>query len=137
MRYFAIIFVLFSNPILGQEFDAISYLERNHNEITDSILAEQLLNSLETGEEDGICLFTSNIVYSTDGSFVIFQIEGEGCGAYCNPYFEMYYGVYNPKTEKYVFYDNHLSLEYQIEEIIKITSNHYLILGSGFGRCCG
>lgn len=125
-----------SGQLVAQDFEITTYLKSNYGNISDSIIAEQVLDSMiqRNGEFGSLNLYFCKVYHAPDSNFVIFQIEGESCGAYCNPFFEVYYGLFNSKIEQYEFYENEISLAYQIEKIIKIADANYLVLGTGYGR---
>ena len=78
-------------PIYGQSdslllSDFIRSVENDYLEEEEQILSEEEKERLLS--EQGIFMLGGELTYAPDSAFVIFQVVGESCGAYCNPFWE-------------------------------------------------
>ena len=98
-----------------------SYLEEHSislsNEQVDSLLWEQRIS-----------IVGAKLVYSPDGLFKIMIVEGEGCGAYCNPFWESKL-ILNGAQRSFSV------MEFtSIDTIHRLPDHKYLIIQERYGR---
>lgn len=98
------------------------YYQAELNENWRQSLIDSLVEDQQFGLKDG------TVRYAPDNSFRIFCLEGEQCGAYCNPLYETVIEFANPTIEK--SYINTPT----ITNIVKVTDTTYLLNGSGYAR---
>ncbi|MEM1217965.1 MAG: hypothetical protein AAGH79_03605 [Bacteroidota bacterium] len=77
--------------------------------------------------EQGILILGGSLVYAPDSTFVIYQVLGESCGAYCNPFWE---SKVQPKEGSTV----DLPFLSTVDSILLLPDSSYLVLQSGSGR---
>ena len=118
------------------EFDWISYLQNQHPQVPDSTLLKTLQDSsaLMLGSEPGTSVVGASALTSPDGSFRLFQMEFEGCGAYCNPFFETALVEWNEKEEAWKVAPLTDDLE-RVNRILPLEEpGQYLFFGTSYGR---
>jgi len=117
-------------PCFGQE-DSL-YLSEFIRAIQNDYLEEeeQALNAEERERllyEQGISLLEGQFTYAPDSAFVIFQVIGETCGAYCNPFWE---SKLLPKEGGEV----DLPFLSTVDSMLMLPDSSYLVLQSSSGR---
>lgn len=120
----------------AQDLDVNEFYQYVGMEKMDSLVLQHANDSLWAfyEEETTVSFDDGQVYYAPDSAFRIYHIEGEGCGpAYCNPFYEIFWGYFNPKTEEFEF--RHADKFYgRIDSILKIAEEQYLIFGNSSGR---
>ena len=69
-----------------------------------------------------------------DSSLRILQIQGEGCGAYCNPFWETYFILMDKEGEIDRVYEDMNNCSMTVQEIHMLGSGRVLLIGYSSGR---
>ena len=136
MKFFYLLLSLLPLSVICQEFDLGEYVRMQQGVLTDSLIAQHALDSLNQGliQESSESWYFGAIHSSNDQKLKIFHFEGESCGAYCNPQYLSAVLIQNSNQEKMMVKEIDF-LDFKITSIVPIeSSNLYLIMGTCSGR---
>ena len=77
--------------------------------------------------EMGLSILGGNLFYAPDSAFVIYQVLGESCGAYCNPFWESKVKLQNGSRVDLPFLST-------VDSILMLPDSSYLVFQSSSGR---
>ncbi len=129
--------MLIAGSVLGQvNLERLRSLPLNSD--LDSIILAEIYDSLsvEYSPEDNMHIDEGYIVAPIDSSFKVYIFEGEGCGAYCNPFWEIFWSWENEK-ENHLEIDEAEGVNENIDSILRLSENQYLLFGHSHGRARG
>jgi hypothetical protein len=138
MRAFIFTFLSSTSFLLfSQEFEAEKYIASQIGRVSDSALVQWTLDSLqlqlEREKEQSLHLYGLQLKKTKDECLLVFHFLGEGCGAYCNPFYRSIIAIKN-ETENYAVLEQDL-FEMQIDSIVVLEANRfYLAFGKSSGR---
>lgn len=124
--------------IKAQGFDLLSFIKTKYEVVDDSLLTQMAFDSLTYASSQesasGIIWGYGSFHTSNDGLFKIYHFAGEGCGAYCNPFYQSIISI--PDTiDKGDQFQETEDFDFNIDSIITlIDGKEYLIFGNHSGR---
>lgn len=114
--------VLLAKFIRQMEFEMVNWEEQDSFTTQEAI--DSVLGTWQVSYLDG------KVYQPDDGAFKIYTVEGEGCGAYCNPFWESFVKM---KSGKYIF-DMPFT---NITAIHILTDGKYLLIEETYTRPAG
>lgn len=130
--------MLIPSALFAQEFDIKSFIESNYGKVEDSTICQMAIDSLtsELNEEpeQGMSWDYGAFYKSDEGLIKIYHFSGEGCGAYCNPFFQSIVSIDNPVNNSTDFIETD-ELNFELDSIVTLKKgSFYLIFGNHSGR---
>ena len=138
MKKIILILLLIPYALFAQEFDITSFIETNYDKVADSTICKMAIDSL-TSElnqelEQGMSWDYGAFYKSEDGLIKVYHFSGEGCGAYCNPFYQSIVSIDIPKNDSNDFIETD-ELNFDLDSIVTLKKGRfYLIFGNHSGR---
>lgn len=138
MKKIILIILLLPSALFAQEFDITSFIKTNHDKVEDSVICKMAFDSL-TSElnkepEQGMSWGYGAFYKSEDGLIKIYHFSGEGCGAYCNPFYQSVLSIGGAENDSNKFIETD-ELDFDLDSIITLKKGRfYLIFGNHSGR---
>jgi hypothetical protein len=138
MRAFFFFVLFYPSLLFSQEFEAASYIQSKIGQVQDTILAHWTLDSMQhqisIEEEAGLSISAYQLKKAPDESFVVFHFIGEGCGAYCNPFYTSIVAFKNKEQAWHKVVELDL-FEMEIDSIVVMEAHRFfLVFGQSSGR---
>lgn len=138
MKKIITIILLIPNALFAQDFDITSFIATNYNNIPDATICQLALDSMTSALneelEQGMSWHHGEFYLSDDGLLKIYHFSGEGCGAYCNPFYQSIVSIDNPENDASNFFEVD-GLDFSLDSIVTLRKDRfYLIFGNHSGR---
>lgn len=124
--------------LFAQEFDIRNFIEINYDKVEDSTICQMVIDSLtsELNEEleQRMSWDYGEFYKSDDALLKIYHFSGEGCGAYCNPFYQSIVSIDIPENDSNNFIETD-ELDFDLDSVVSLKKDSfYLIFGNHSGR---
>lgn len=124
--------------LFAQDFDIIRFIETNFGKVADSTICEMAIDSLTAAlnqEKVQEMSWDYGAFYqSDDGLINVYHFSGEGCGAYCNPFYQSIVSIDMAENDSHDFMETD-GLNFDLDSIVTLEKGRfYLIFGKHIGR---
>jgi hypothetical protein len=138
MKHLLFFLLLLPISAKAQYIDLVQFIASNHGDMADSLITQLAFDSLvdaSSREADADYTWDFGSFHSSDdGLLKIYHFAGEGCGAYCNPFYRSIVSVGNAKYSERHFHDTE-EVHCDIDSIVTLVEGQfYLLFGNHSGR---
>ena len=136
MRFLVFCFFIFAMHHLNAQADAnfSDVVANNFGKVSNDSICRLAKSILESEYQDErTMIMDGTFTVSDDNQIVIFQVEIESCGAYCNSFFESIIVKQSPETKTISIY-NHELIGKSDSILVLSNKNMYLFMGQYSGR---